>query len=130
MHGNNKSINELEMAIKEKIGCIVVDNFHEISLLEGLLSEHDETINTLLRITPGIEAHTHDYILTGQEDSKFGFDLASGQADEALLKMLNNPRFNLQGIHCHIGSQIFETDGFVMAIQKIFNLLEHWKKEY
>lgn len=130
MHGNNKSINELEMAIKEKISCIVVDNFHEISLLEGLLSEHDETINTLLRITPGIEAHTHDYILTGQEDSKFGFNIASGQADEALLKMLNNPRFNLQGIHCHIGSQIFETDGFIMAIQKIFNLLEHWKKEY
>ncbi|MGM8214020.1 diaminopimelate decarboxylase [Bacillaceae bacterium W0354] len=130
MHGNNKSFKELKMAIEEKIGCIVIDNFHEIAILEGLLEEQNESISILLRVTPGIEAHTHNYILTGQEDSKFGFDLSSGQADQALKHLLNNPRISVKGLHSHIGSQIFETTGFSMAIEKIFGVLEKWKDKY
>ena len=78
-HGNNKSREELEMAIEYKIGCIVVDNFNEIDLLEEICAEKKQKISVFLRVTPGIEAHTHDYILTGQEDSKFGFDLENGK---------------------------------------------------
>lgn len=77
----------------------------------------------------GIEAHTHDYILTGQEDSKFGFDLNSGQAKHALDTALSSS-FNVLGIHCHIGSQIFETTGFLLAIDKLFTHITQWKEEF
>ncbi len=127
-HGNNKSRAELEMAIKEDIGCIVVDNFYEIALLQELTEQHGKTMPVLLRLTPGIEAHTHDYILTGQEDSKFGFDLRNGQADEAIKAVMESSGLNLLGIHCHIGSQIFETTGFVMATQKLFSKMKEWKE--
>ncbi|GAA0481495.1 diaminopimelate decarboxylase [Salinibacillus aidingensis] len=126
LHGNNKSAEELDMALKHKIGCIVVDNFYEISLLENLVNEYQQAVNVLLRVTPGIEAHTHDYILTGQEDSKFGFDLSNGQAEQALLQLLPNENINVMGLHCHIGSQIFETTGFVMAVQKLYQTMNHW----
>lgn len=127
-HGNNKSRAELEMAIKEDIGCIVVDNFYEIALLQELTEQYRKTMPVLLRLTPGIEAHTHDYILTGQEDSKFGFDLQNGQADEAIKAVMETSGINLLGIHCHIGSQIFETTGFVMATQKLFSKMKEWKE--
>jgi diaminopimelate decarboxylase len=113
-HGNNKSRAELEMAIKEDVGCIVVDNFYEIALLQEITEQYQKKMPVLLRLTPGIEAHTHDYILTGQEDSKFGFDLQNGQADEAVRLVQNSKGLELLGIHCHIGSQIFETTGFIM----------------
>jgi diaminopimelate decarboxylase len=129
-HGNNKSYEELEMALQHKIGCIVVDNFYELSLLEQLSKQHGVTTAILLRVTPGIEAHTHDYILTGQEDSKFGFDLNNGQADEALEKSLASPSFKVLGLHCHIGSQIFETTGFVLAARKIFKKISDWKEKF
>lgn len=73
----------------------------------------------LLRVTPGVEAHTHDFITTGQADSKFGFDLNNGQADEAFLKVKDHEYLNVLGLHCHIGSQIFETDGFSLAAEKL-----------
>lgn len=93
------------------------------------MSEKNVKANILLRVTPGIEAHTHDYILTGQEDSKFGFDLNSGQAKQALDKALASS-FNVLGIHCHIGSQIFETTGFLLAIDKLFTHITQWKEEF
>lgn len=129
-HGNNKSEEELEMALDYKIGCIVIDNFHELHMLHHLCQQRNQNVNVLLRVTPGIEAHTHEYILTGQEDSKFGFDLKNGQADTALAISLESDYLNLLGIHCHIGSQIFETAGFVMAASKIFEKLSGWKDEY
>jgi diaminopimelate decarboxylase len=129
-HGNNKSKAELLMAIEHKIGCVVVDNFYELDLLTELCRERQYTMDILLRITPGIEAHTHDYILTGQEDSKFGFDLQNGQAEEALKLSLDSAYLNLLGVHCHIGSQIFETTGFVLAAHKIIEKLYDWKKKY
>ncbi|KGM44696.1 diaminopimelate decarboxylase [Neobacillus niacini] len=126
-HGNNKSREELEMALDHKIGCIVVDNFYELDLLKTICLEKSETISILLRVTPGIEAHTHDYILTGQEDSKFGFDLQNGQAEEALMNALRVKQFDVLGLHCHIGSQIFETTGFLLAADKIVGKMNQWK---
>jgi diaminopimelate decarboxylase len=123
-HGNNKTADELEMALEAQIGCYVVDNFFELDLLHQLASSRKQVVNVLLRITPGVEAHTHDYISTGQEDSKFGFDLASGQVKSALEKAIQLPYFNVLGLHSHIGSQIFETEGFLLAIEKIAQALE------
>lgn len=127
-HGNNKSRAELEMAVKEDVGCIVVDNFYEIALLQEITEQYQKKMPVLLRLTPGIEAHTHDYILTGQEDSKFGFDLQNGQADEAVRLVQKSKGLELLGIHCHIGSQIFETTGFIMATQKLFAKMKEWKQ--
>lgn len=128
-HGNNKSREELEMAVKSKIGCVVVDNFLELELLQEICEKNEYIMPILLRVTPGIEAHTHDYILTGQEDSKFGFDLQSGQAKKAMELTQKAEHLDLLGIHCHIGSQIFETTGFKMAAEKLFDTLKVWKEE-
>ncbi|UVZ48532.1 diaminopimelate decarboxylase [Bacillus subtilis] len=129
-HGNNKSREELRMALEHRIGCIVVDNFYEIALLEDLCKETGHSIDVLLRITPGVEAHTHDYITTGQEDSKFGFDLHNGQTERAIEQVLQSEHIQLLGVHCHIGSQIFDTAGFVLAAEKIFKKLDEWRDSY
>jgi diaminopimelate decarboxylase len=129
-HGNNKSKEELEMAIDSKIGCIVVDNHYELKMLAELCRNKGTKMKILLRVTPGIEAHTHDYILTGQEDSKFGFDLQNGQAEEALITALQSPALTMLGLHCHIGSQIFETTGFVLAATKIFQKIKDFQVSY
>lgn len=129
-HGNNKSRAEIEMALDHHIGCFVVDNFYELSLLEQICLEKDMKTKILLRVTPGIEAHTHDYILTGQEDSKFGFDLQNGQAESALMMSMKSDVLDILGVHCHIGSQIFETTGFLVATQKIFEKLQAWKEKH
>lgn len=126
-HGNNKSREELSMALEQSIGYIVVDNLYELELLEALCAEKKQQMEVVLRITPGIEAHTHEYILTGQSDSKFGFDLQNGQAEHALRAAMQSPWLIASGIHCHIGSQIFETTGFTLAVQKIFEKLNQWK---
>lgn len=129
-HGNNKSLDELQMAFEEGIGCIVVDNFHEIGLLKKLSEELKQKMNILLRVTPGIEAHTHDYITTGQEDSKFGFDLNNGQADLAFEQTHGHEYLNLLGLHCHIGSQIFDTAAFRMAAGKLVAKMSEWQEEF
>ncbi|MBX9972894.1 diaminopimelate decarboxylase [Cytobacillus firmus] len=129
-HGNNKSREELEMALKNHVGCIVVDNFYELELLEEICESLTARTKILLRVTPGIEAHTHDYILTGQEDSKFGFDLQNGQAETALQKALNSSWIETLGLHCHIGSQIFDTTGFILAAKKIFEKMAEWKEKH
>jgi diaminopimelate decarboxylase len=128
-HGNNKSKHEIDMAVQANIGCFVVDNFYELDLLIEAGKEFQKTIPVLFRITPGIEAHTHDYILTGQEDSKFGFDLQSGQASKAIVIAQRSEHIELLGIHCHIGSQIFETTGFVMATDRLFEAIANWREE-
>lgn len=129
-HGNNKSKEELEMAVKNHVGKIMIDNFYEISLLNQVLEKQDSEINVMLRITPGISAHTHEYDQTGQVDSKFGFDLKSGQADKALQEVLKNQRMHMLGIHAHIGSQIFELNGFEMAAAKLVDVAAAWRKNY
>lgn len=129
-HGNNKSLAEIEMAVKNHVGKIIIDNFHEIELLDQVLHQYDTQINVMLRITPGISAHTHEYDQTGQIDSKFGFDLESGQADLALERVLANSRMNMLGIHAHIGSQIFELNGFELAAKKLMEVAENWRSQY
>lgn len=107
-NGNNKSYDELSLAIELGVGRISVDNFFELSLLDEIAKTSGKTVDVLLRITPGIECHTHEYIQTGHLDSKFGFDLT--QIDEAIDLILNSySNLNLRGLHAHIGSQIFET---------------------
>lgn len=107
-NGNNKSVDELTLAIELGVGRISVDNFFELSLLNEIAKSHNKIVNILLRITPGIECHTHEYIQTGHLDSKFGFDLS--QIDDAVDLILNDyTNLKLHGLHAHIGSQIFET---------------------
>ncbi len=129
-NGNNKSRGELVLAVKEKIGCIVVDNFYELQLLSEITGEMKSKTKVLLRVTPGIEAHTHDYILTGQEDSKFGFDLQNGQAEKAMKLSLESEYIELLGLHCHIGSQIFETTGFILTARKMIEKAAEWNSVY
>lgn len=129
-HGNNKSRSELTQATEAGVGTIIVDNFHELALLQAVLAENPaRTQNILLRVAPGISAHTHAYDQTGQTDSKFGFDLASGQAYAAAKKALAMPQIKLLGIHAHIGSQIFETAGFTAASQKLVDVLLDWHQQ-
>lgn len=128
-HGNNKSVEELEMAVDHQIGVIILDNFHEIALLKQILKDRDAHINVMLRVTPGVSAHTHEYDQTGQTDSKFGFDLQSGQAHKALDEVLADQRMTMLGIHAHIGSQIFEVKGFELAATKLIDTLGQWHKE-
>ncbi len=129
-HGNNKSYSELALAFDSNIGCIVVDNFYEIQLLKEISEARKQTMRILLRVTPGVEAHTHDFITTGQADSKFGFDLNNGQADQAFNEVRDHEYLQLLGLHCHIGSQIFETDGFSLAAQKLMEKISVWKNQF
>lgn len=128
-HGNNKTIEEIEEALNAKIGCFVVDNFFELEVLQALAEQRNEEVSILLRVTPGVEAHTHEYVMTGQEDSKFGFDIMSGQANEAVEVSLNSNNLKLLGVHSHIGSQIFEPDGFVHAINVLMSFLNGLKND-
>jgi diaminopimelate decarboxylase len=115
MHGNAKSRAELEMALAAGVGRIIIDNHDEIELLGELALGFPEPVNVLLRITPGVKPSTHSYIQTGQVDSKFGFNLTGGMADMAAQRILRRPQLRLVGIHCHIGSQIFDTEAFHAA---------------
>jgi diaminopimelate decarboxylase len=116
-HGNNKSYKELKMAIEHRIGRIIVDNFYELEMLKDLTKKCRHKVKILLRITPGIEAHTHEYIKTGQLDSKFGFGLENGHAIMAVERTLGIKSLRLMGFHCHIGSQIFEREPFCMTVE-------------
>ncbi|EGK14160.1 diaminopimelate decarboxylase [Kroppenstedtia eburnea] len=118
-HGNNKTLDELVMALDAGIGRFVADNFTELALLDQLARDRGRRVKVILRTTPGVEAHTHHYIQTGQEDSKFGFDLESGQVHQALKQCLTSEGLEPEGFHCHIGSQIFESDGFRLAVRKM-----------
>lgn len=122
-HGNNKTRSEITRGLEAGIRLFVADNFHELQLLEALTRERGCRVSLLLRTTPGVEAHTHDYIQTGQEDSKFGFDLKSGQVQQAVRQCMESEILQLEGFHCHIGSQIFEVEGFRLAFAKMADLI-------
>lgn len=118
------------MAVDYDIGCIVIDNFHEISLLEQILEERQQKMDVLIRLTPGIESETHQYIMTGNEDSKFGFNLQNGQAEMAMERLHQHEWLQLKGLHSHIGSQIFNTKSFVLAVEMLFEQVGNWSKQY
>lgn len=122
-HGNSKTRSELEYALLGGVGFVVVDNFQELDLLEELLASSDKRQKILLRIAPGVEAHTHSFIQTGQVDSKFGFTMASGVALEAIKHALQAPHLDLVGLHAHIGSQIFDLEGYSKAIETFAELM-------
>jgi diaminopimelate decarboxylase len=122
-HGNNKTRAELEYALAGGVGFVVVDSFQELTLLEEMVGARGGKQAVLLRITPGVEAHTHSYIETGQVDSKFGFGLGDGVALEAIRETLAAPHLDLVGLHAHIGSQIFQLDGFRKAIEILVRLI-------
>ncbi len=123
-HGNNKTPEELKMALESGVGRIVVDNLHELQRLSALAVEMGKTATIHLRITPGIDAHTHDFIRTGCIDSKFGFTLSNGDAMEGIKLALSLPGLNLSGVHCHIGSQIFDEQPFIHAAEVMLTFMK------
>jgi diaminopimelate decarboxylase len=124
LHGNNKSLDELRMALDAGVGRIVVDNTHELDLLAGLVAGRSEPVDVLVRTAPGIDPHTHRRIRTGQVDTKFGFDLGSGAALAAVRPILETPGLRLRGVHCHIGSQLLDTDAHAAAIDLMVDFLK------
>ena len=128
-HGNNKTPDELRMAVRHGVGRIIVDNIEELQLLEQIARDEKETVSILLRIKPGVEAHTHEFIRTGQIDSKFGFALETGEADEAVRVASSLAHVQLRGFHCHIGSQIFDADPFVLAAHVMMEFIARIKSE-
>ncbi len=127
LHGNNKSDDELERALKVGVHRLVVDNFDEIARLRRVVRD-ERPLDALVRVTPGVEAHTHEYVRTGQEDTKFGFSVATGDARRAISMLREIPGLTLHGVHAHIGSQIFEVTGFreSMAVLAAFTRDDHF----
>ncbi len=128
-HGNNKTDEELLMALEKNVGRIVVDNIFELERLNRLSCERGAKANIMFRIKPGIDAHTHDFVRTGQIDSKFGFALETGEALEAVKKAISLEHIELSGLHCHIGSQIFDIDPFVLAAEVMMNFIAQVRDE-
>ncbi len=128
-HGNNKSAEEVNMALDTGVGRIVADNIYEIEMLDTIAGERKIAIPVLLRIKPGVDAHTHSFISTGQIDSKFGFALETGEAFEAVKKVLSCSNLEFRGLHCHIGSSILDTRGFVAAAEIMMTLISKIKDE-
>ncbi|WP_460742439.1 diaminopimelate decarboxylase [Mariniluteicoccus endophyticus] len=122
LHGNNKSREELELAVTSGVGRVIVDSFTEIERLEEIAAAHDRRVGVMVRVTAGVEAHTHEYISTAHEDQKFGLSIAGGQALAALQACHRSPHLDLRGIHSHIGSQIFESAGFEVAVRRTLDL--------
>lgn len=117
LHGNNKSLDELRYALTEQVRYLVVDCDEELDRLELLHAEGLPVPRVVLRITPGVHAHTHEYIATGQDDSKFGFNLGNGAAHRAVERARRSPAVELVGVHCHIGSNVFAVDSFARAAE-------------
>jgi diaminopimelate decarboxylase len=120
-HGNNKSVAELTRAVDLGVGRIIVDSFHEIERLTEIVAA-GRTARVMVRVTAGVEAHTHEYIATAHEDQKFGFSISSGDAFAAAEQILSVPGLELLGLHSHIGSQIFDTSGFEVATRRVLAL--------
>ena len=125
LHGSNKSLAELTGAVQAGIGAVVIDSFHEIARLAGLAEHRSpaEAVAVMVRVTVGVEAHTHEFIATAHEDQKFGFSLAGGDAAEAVRRVVAQPGLRLIGLHSHIGSQIFDPSGFEVAAHRVVALL-------
>jgi len=130
MHGNNKSEEEIRVAISYGVRTIVVDSFFEIERVARIAKESGLVQNVLIRVTPGVEAHTHEFISTAHEDVKFGFSLASGAAWDAISAIHSEPSLQLLGLHSHIGSQIFKSEGFAAAAKKLITLLARYRDTY
>ncbi|MEO6712686.1 MAG: diaminopimelate decarboxylase [Mycobacteriales bacterium] len=122
-HGNNKSVPEMRRAVEVRVGRVVVDSFDEIDRLARIAADAGTVQRVMVRVTPGVEAHTHEFISTGQEDQKFGFSLSTGSAAKAILAVEGHRSLELVGLHAHIGSQIFDAAGFELAAHRMAELL-------
>jgi diaminopimelate decarboxylase len=122
LHGNNKSVSELTRAVDAGVGRVILDSFDEIDRLTAIARKRHARPSVLIRVTVGVEAHTHEYIATAHEDQKFGFSLAGGAAAEAVARVLEEDVLDLRGLHSHIGSQIFDTSGFEVSARRVLGL--------
>ncbi|CAB4576476.1 unannotated protein [freshwater metagenome] len=129
-HGNNKSEAEILFAIKSSVGTIVIDSFDELSRVAKIANQEGRIQKVYLRLTPGVDTHTHEFISTAHEDVKFGFSIASGDAQIAIDKCMAEKSLNLAGIHCHIGSQIIEVDSFKLAAKRLIAVLAAVRDKY
>ncbi len=130
LHGSNKSTAELTRAVEAGVGAIVVDSYHEIARLTEITEHRAGTVAVMVRVTVGVEAHTHEFIATAHEDQKFGFSLAGGHAAEAVRRVVACPGLSLVGLHSHIGSQIFDPSGFEVSAHRVVRLLAEIIAEY
>jgi diaminopimelate decarboxylase len=130
MHGNNKSLDELTRAVEAGVGHIVLDSFEEIARLAFAVQGTAARPRVLVRVTTGVEAHTHEFMATAHDDQKFGFSLASGAADEAVRRVLAAPGLDFAGLHSHIGSQIFDMAGFEVAAHRVLELAVRIRDEH
>lgn len=129
-HGNNKTPDELQLAIDNNVGRIVVDNKFELEMLNEMAARSNKRVKILFRIKPGIDAHTHDFIMTGQIDSKFGVALENGEAMEIVERALELNNVEVVGVHCHIGSQIFDLEPFELAAKVMMNFIGDLKDKF
>ncbi len=130
LHGNNKSVAELAAAVDAGVGAVVLDSYHEIARLDQIARERGRVQPVMIRVTVGVEAHTHEFIATAHEDQKFGFSLSSGDAAEAARRVLKAEGLRLIGLHSHIGSQIFDASGFEVAARRVIGLLAELRDEH
>ena len=128
-HGNNKTPQELAEALEHSIGWVVVDSFHELDLLDRLAGEAGKTQDILLRVSPGIDPHTHVYTTTGILDSKFGFPIQTGDAAEAVRRGLAAEYLNLRGLHFHLGSPVFELEPYRLAVELVLRFADQFREE-
>jgi diaminopimelate decarboxylase len=128
-HGNNKSTDELRSALAAGVGRIVVDSFDEIDRLTGILATGHPPVRVLVRVTPGVEAHTHEFIETGTEESKFGFALDRGMSHDAVARVHASPHLVLAGLHCHIGSQVERLDAYELAAERMAEFVADVERE-
>jgi diaminopimelate decarboxylase len=130
VHGNNKSVAEIDRAVAVGVKTIVMDSLFEIERVAAAASKHGVRQAVMLRLTPGVEAHTHESISTAHEDVKFGFSIASGAASVAVAEVLSHASLELRGFHCHVGSQIFGTESFELAATRIIALMKDVKEKH
>ncbi len=123
-HGNNKTVDEIDLAVKNNVGRIVIDNKFELETVNSIARKYNKVVDVLFRIKPGVDAHTHDFIRTGQIDSKFGFALETGEALEIIEYALNYENISIVGLHCHIGSQIFDVKPFLHAAEIMLDFIK------
>lgn len=129
-HGNNKLLSEIELAVSSNVGYIVLDSYTEADDLDNICGKLNKKQNVLIRVNPGVEAHTHHFIQTANVDSKFGFSLSSGASDDIIKHVLTKKNIVLKGLHCHIGSQIFEEKSFELAVDKMTSYYKHVKDNF
>jgi diaminopimelate decarboxylase len=130
LHGNNKSLAEIDRAVSLGLHSIVMDSLYEIDRVAAAARAHGKRQAVLIRLTPGIEAHTHESISTAHEDVKFGFSIASGAAWTAVEKIAQYPELELRGVHCHIGSQIFGTEAFELAADRLLGFMAKYRDSF